>query len=178
MKQLKDISLQTFTLVTVETEKEADLVFNERDSIADFVSLGTICLYKSITGDTDTTVKIAKADFSKMESGMTAYVNNKVIPVPLDAFVSAACDCSEAITDYITEKKSANNMMLGLMVSQALSMYMLGEDIGMGTEPHLKSMLRGILPLEWDMTDTIEAQRVAFTLFQKMFEVVVAPFEV
>lgn len=176
MKQLKDMSLQPFTLVPVETEKEADLVFDERDSIADFVSLGTLCLYKFITGATDTTIKVAKSDFSERSSGITAYLGSKVIEVPHDSFITVACDCVSTIANYIGEKEYVNNMVLGPMASNALSMYMLGEDVGMGIEPHLSSMLRGILPQSWDMADTVEAQRIAFTFIQKMFEVTVAPF--
>lgn len=168
-------SLQPFTLVTVETEKEADIVLDQRNSIADFVSLGTICLCKSITGANDTTIKVAKFDFSNRLSGITAYLGPKELEIPHDAFITVACDYVQTIANYIGEKDYINNIILGPMASLALSMYMLGEDIGMGTEPHLGSMLRGILPQSWDMTDTIEAQRIAFNFIQKMFEVTVAP---
>ncbi len=177
MKELKHISLQSFTLIPVDTEKEAELVLSPRDSIADFVSLGTLCLYKSITGDSETNIKVAKIDLSSWDSGITAYTNNKEISIPHDSFINIACELVKPIIDYIVEKPYINNMILGPMISTALSMYMLGEDIGMGNEPHLKSVLRGILPTSWDMTDSLEAQRVALNLIYKMFEIIVEPTE-
>lgn len=174
MKQLYSTPLRDFSLIKV-TEKEAELVLSCNNTIIDFVALGTFCLYRSITGYDENFLKIATADFSNRDSGTTAYVGNEVISIPYDSFIIPACEYVTTIANHIAEKDCVNNMILGPMIQSALSLYAQGKDIGMGLEPHVSSMLRGILPIEWDINNTLEAQRVAYQLILKMFEILVMP---
>lgn len=177
MKNLNDLSLRQFTLVSVDDESIADIILDTRDTLADFLSLGSICLYKSIAGADNDEIKVAKVDLAQQDSGMTAYLGNEVHHIVKDSFMDTSCKYWETIANYIAERKCFNNMIIGPFASNAVSMHMIGKEIGVGMLPHFVFMVKDVLPTSWDMSNTIEAQKVVFDFAQKMYLAAVEPFE-
>lgn len=176
-KTISDITLQSYTLKPVILKQSSDIILDKRDNFTDFLSLGLICLYRSITNSDEQVIKIAKRTFQNESSGITAYINNQIIELPKDSFMSVACQYAETVANYIYNKKSINTMVLGPQISLFVSLYLYDNNISIGTKNNIYILLKKIIPNDYDMTNTIEAQRVVFELISKMLEIIIEPFE-
>lgn len=176
-KTLQDIELKSFQIKRlIFLKKEPDLVLSQEDTIADYLSLGTFCLHRSITGFIGNTITVRKRDFSNESKEGTAFIGDRCVELPANPFSAVACKYIESIANYIAGQKYFNNMILGAELSMFLSLYCAGENVMFSPNPREEYNFSQLLPGHWDMTDTVEAQRVAFTLIEKAFEVCVEPF--
>lgn len=177
MKTIDTITLRPYTTSRTLSWKKADIVMDShRDLLADYLSLGIVCLYKTITGVDKNIVKVAKRDYSTSDSGVTAYLEDKVIKIANDSLMDTACRYVAEIANFIAEREYINNMVLGPQLSMAVSLYLIGENCPMGIMEDSLSELGKILPSSWNMKDTVEAQKVAFALISRMFELTIIPF--
>lgn len=177
MRNKNFVTFKQFTIKPVFRKSSADVILGKNDDILDYISLGTVCLSKSLFGSESNVIKVAKHDFSKDAPACTAYLGRDSFPVPSNSFVKVSCDYYNDIANYIGDGKYINNMTLGPIVSMTLAICLMGKDSALGTEEHMLSLFTDMLPSHWDMSDTVAAQELAYDLVQKMFQIVVEPIE-
>lgn len=177
-KTLNDITLKSYIVKPVILKKSADIILDKRESLADYLSLGLICLHRTIENSDEKIVNISKRDLSKESSGITAYLGNRAIVLKKDSFMDASCKYVKDIANYICGKECANNMILGPHISIALSVYLCDETFGIEIEENIRSIFEEVLPEKYDINDSLGAQRVAFNLVSKMIKIIIEPFEI
>ena len=173
---LQDIELKSFQIDRPILSQKPDLILSTEDSISDYLALGTYCLHRRLTNVLGNVIRVEKRDFSHDTSAVTAFIGNKCIELPTSAFSSVACKYVEHIANFIAGQKYFNNMILGVEISMFLSLHLAGERVVFSTAPGQAHSIKDLLPDTWDISDTVKAQEVAFTLIKKAFEVCIEPF--
>lgn len=173
---LQDVELKSFKIKRPIFTQKPELILSSEDSISDYLALGTYCLHRTLTPSLGNIIKVEKRDFTCDACEATAFIGDRCIELPANAFSSVACEYVEHIANFIAGQKYFGNMILGAELSMFLSLHLSGERVVFSPTPNESYSLEDLLPKSWDMTDTVKAQVVAFTLIKKAFEVCVEPF--